>query len=136
MSQANPIYTQPSEAREFWKPQRPLSFRVEKCESCGNEMVVGGRFCHLCGAQREALSAGKASSRELLDWTGLRSRLGLSSPALVLFIVGAACVVAALATGLLFTASTQTEWEAIQTWRIEWLLAAVVAFVASLVLKN
>ncbi len=134
---ANPSVTPSTDAREFWKPQRPVSFRVDKCESCGNEMVIGSRFCHLCGAMRDGgAGAGKPGVGEMLDWTGLCDRLGLSSTAMVLLIVGAVCVLAALATGVLFTASTQTEWEAIQTWRIEWLLAALVSFVAAILLKR
>lgn len=137
MSHANPLYPQTSDPREFWKPQRPISFRVDKCESCGNEMVMGSRFCHLCGSGRDAhLRPVKLSVAELFDWGGMRDRFGLSTASMLLFIVGTVFVLAALATGILFTAATQTEWEAIQMWRIEWMLAALVALAAALLLKK
>jgi len=50
--------------------------------------------------------------------------------------LGCACVVAAVVTGLVFTASTVVEWQAIQLWRIEWLLAAIALFGAGMLLKK
>jgi hypothetical protein len=55
---------------------------------------------------------------------------------LVCLIIGAACVVAAIVTGFLYTANTVLDWQAVQVWRIEWLLAATVAFVAGILLKR
>ena len=127
--------------REFWKPQRPAAFRVEKCESCGNEMIVGSRFCHLCGTERDANPRGTASQHyasivELFDWTYLRRRIGLSTASLVLMLVGFCFAVAALLTGAINTANTALDWQAIQMWRIEWMLAALVAFTAGILLKR
>jgi len=44
-------------------------------------------------------------------------------------------VLAAVGTGLVYTASTVLDWQAVQIWRIEWLLAAVVAFLGGILLK-
>jgi hypothetical protein len=38
-------------------------------------------------------------------------------------------VAGALLVGIVFTARTALDWQAIQMWRIEWLLAAIAAFV-------
>jgi hypothetical protein len=57
-------------------------------------------------------------------------------PATVAFLVGLLCVSGALAVSLFFTARTALDWQAIQLWRIEWLIAAVAAFVAGCLLKK
>jgi hypothetical protein len=46
------------------------------------------------------------------------------------------CVVGALSVSVFFSARTLLDWQAIQLWRIEWLLAAVAAFAAGCVLKK
>lgn len=61
--------------------------------------------------------------------------VGLSTAALVAFILGLACVAGALMVGLL-TAKTFVDWQAIQFYRGEWLLAATAAFVAAILLKK
>jgi hypothetical protein len=55
---------------------------------------------------------------------------------LVAFILGCACVIAAVFTGFMFTATTLLDWQAVQIWRIEWLLAALAMFAAGLLLKK
>jgi hypothetical protein len=125
--------------QEFWRPPaqaQPVRI-VENCSRCGAEFVVGARFCHVCGAQREPLldySGGRLS--RWLDFHQIKSSLGLSTGALVAFIAGIACVLAAIATGFIFTASTVLDWQAVQIWRIEWLAAAAAAFLAGLLLKK
>lgn len=126
--------------QEFWRPPaqaQSVRVQVENCARCGAEFVVGSRFCHVCGTQREALldySGGRLN--RWLDFHEIRAALGLSTGALVAFIVGVACVAAAIVTGFIFTASTVLDWQAVQVWRIEWLLAAAVAFVAGLLLNK
>ena len=46
------------------------------------------------------------------------------------WLVGIACIVAALVTGLIYSANTMADW------RIEWLLAASTAFLAGILLKK
>jgi hypothetical protein len=38
-------------------------------------------------------------------------------------------------TGVIYKAHSLMEWQAIQTWRIEWLLAAAAALLAGILLK-
>lgn len=65
----------------------------------------------------------------------IKSRTGLSTGSLISFVVGLVCVAGALMVGLL-TAKTLVDWQAIQFYRAEWLLAATAAFVAGILLKK
>lgn len=66
----------------------------------------------------------------------LAERLGLTIPAVVAFLAGIVCVAGALLVSMVFTARTALDWQAIQMWRIEWLLAAIAAFVGGCLLKK
>jgi hypothetical protein len=66
---------------------------------------------------------------EIQSWTGL------STGSLIAFVIGLACVAGALLVGLL-TAKTLVDWQAIQFYRAECLLAATAAFVAGILLKK
>ncbi len=126
--------------QEFWRPPaqaQSVRVQVENCSRCGAEFIVGSRFCHVCGNQREALvdySGGRIS--RFLDFHRIKATLGLSTGALVAFIMGLGCVLAAVLTSFMFTASTVLDWQAVQMWRIEWLLAAAAAFLAGILLKK
>lgn len=61
--------------------------------------------------------------------------IGLSTASLIAFILGLACIAGALLVGLL-TAKTLVDWQAIQYYRAEWLLAATASFVAGILLKK
>lgn len=113
-------------------PSRALS-----CSECGTEFVVGARFCHVCGNERSL--EGKQTRSGILDWmdfSRIREGIGLPIPSLVCFALGVASVIAAIVTGFIYTATTVLDWQAVQVWRIEWLLAAMVALVAGILLKN
>jgi cytosine/uracil/thiamine/allantoin permease len=66
----------------------------------------------------------------------LGQSLGLSTAAFVAFGIGVLCLLGALGVGLVFSARTMLDWQAVQLWRIEWLLGAVAAFVAGCLLKK
>jgi hypothetical protein len=130
--------------QEYWRPvlahgKRELPVgarsRAEACESCGSEFVVGARFCHVCGSDRETLDSSNRLA-EILDFDRIRHALGLSVASLVAFIFGMVSAIAAFAVGFIYSANTLADWQAVQTWRIEWMLAAVVAFVAGILLKK
>jgi len=127
---------------EFWRP--PLGTRqeavtgvqTESCARCGAEYVAGSRFCHVCGAER----APQAAARRLqwarfLNILRLQERLGLPLASVIALSVGILCTLAAIGTGLVYTAATVIDWQAVQTWRIEWLLAAIAAFLAGILLR-
>lgn len=70
-----------------------------------------------------------------LHFQEIKNRTGLSTGSLIAFVLGLACVAGALLVGLL-TANTLVEWQAIQFYRGEWLLAATASFVAGILLKK
>lgn len=131
--------------QEYWRPAvqngrtqeipNDVRTRVEVCDNCGTEFVVGSRFCHVCGGERQAVQNTNRWA-EILDFDNIRHALGFSTGSLVAFIVGIVCVVAAIMTGFIYSAKTLVDWQAVQTWRIEWLLASAVAFIAGILLKK
>jgi hypothetical protein len=70
-----------------------------------------------------------------LHFHEIQSSLGLATASLIAFVIGVGCVAGALLVGLL-TAKTYVDWQAIQFYRAEWLLAATAAFVAGILLKK
>ena len=71
-----------------------------------------------------------------LHFHEIKRWVGLPTAALVAFMVGLGCVVGALGVSFFYKASNLAEFEAIQMWRIEWLLAATASFVAGILLKG
>jgi len=72
---------------------------------------------------------------QYLHFHEIKSRTGLPTGSLIAFVIGLACIAGALLVGLL-TAKTLVDWQAIQFYRAEWLLAATAAFVAGILLKK
>lgn len=70
-----------------------------------------------------------------LHFHEIKSWVGLPTGSLIAFVIGLACIAGALLVGLL-TAKTLVDWQAIQFYRAEWLLAATAAFVAGILLKK
>jgi len=132
------------ERQEFWKPAvsprtSPETETTEQvCQECGTDFIVGSRFCYVCGADRNTnLSDTTVTGlRSWIDFASLRDALGQSNASLVALIMGCACVIAAVVTGFVFTATTLLDWQAVQLWRIEWLLGAVAMFAAGFLLKK
>jgi hypothetical protein len=139
---------------------------ADACRSCGTEFLLGSHFCHSCGGKRpEALSAAtqvdaavmadlwqrgvRSAHVALTIWRRIefpswlrylhfheiKSQLGLSTASLIAFVMGLGCIAGALLVGLL-TARNLVDWEAIQFYRAEWLLAATASFVAGILLKK
>ena len=72
---------------------------------------------------------------QYLHFHEIKNLVGLPTGSLIAFVIGLACVAGALLVGLL-TAKTLVDWQAIQFYRAEWLLAATAAFVAGILLKK
>jgi hypothetical protein len=70
-----------------------------------------------------------------LHFHEIKRAVGLSTASLIAFVIGVGCVAGALLVGLL-TAKTFVDWQAIQFYRAEWLLAATASFVAGILLKK
>jgi hypothetical protein len=113
-----------------------LPERSSTCR-CGTEFIVSSLYCHACGVSRPDLNwARPLEIPGRAELASLGERLGLTTPAVVAFLLGVFCVVGALTVSVFFAARTLLDWQAIQLWRIEWLLAAVAAFVAGCLLKK
>jgi hypothetical protein len=150
----------PNTQQEFWRPPvaEPVALNpgatpalVEACDRCETEYIAGSRYCHLCGHSRAAESGLSAAALlqqasgllghlefQNIERVSLRARreLGLSTGSLVALLVGTFCVLAAIAVGMVFVVQTTLDWQALQLWRIEWLLGALVCFVAAILLKR
>jgi hypothetical protein len=133
------------ERQEFWKPARssyvkavPAETNEHTCCKCGGDLVVGALFCHVCGAERYSAFQGSVWRRfpSWRDVASVRDALGHSTASLIALVLGSIFMVAALLTGFIYAATTVLDWQAIQLWRIEWLLAALASFAAGTLLRK
>lgn len=146
MSQVAEKGEQPAAPREeFWRPPVSVagarSVRLEsatsRCRQCGAEHATGARFCHLCGAAREAHPRPwREALRQLWDTLEVRKALGLSIGPMIAFALAGLCVLMALIVGVAYSTTTLSDWQAVQMWRLEWLLAAGVALLAGILLRK
>ena len=133
-------------SQEYWRPADPATARIAGpilaeglCPDCGAEYVAEARFCHICGNERHRLpvaAPGAMSFADFFDVTMLRVRCGLSVVCLAFFILGILCLVIAASVGILYKSENLVQWQALQFWRIEWLLGAAVAMLAGILLKK
>jgi len=70
-----------------------------------------------------------------LHFHEIQRLVGLPTASLIAFIIGLGCVAGAIGVSLFYRAANLAEFQAIQMWRIEWLLAATASFVAGILLK-
>jgi len=108
------------------------------CSNCGTDYAVGARFCHVCGNEREPEMKLSKPSRlsDWIDFEQLCERLGLTAVALVFTFLGFACILGAVFVGLVYTANTVLDWQAVQVWRIQWMLGALVSFAVAILLNK
>lgn len=125
-------------SEEYWRPPDPevaraieVTLRDVSCWHCGTTYPAGAIFCHTCGSARtrgpQVVPAAEHKT------SALRLRLPLAS--LVFFLVAVACFAAALLTGAIYRTDTLVDWQAVQTWRIEWLLSGCGAMLTAILLK-
>lgn len=143
----------PTSPQEFWRsPVAPAQGAeivemagpmAEACSGCGAEFMVGAKFCHACGSGRLPRIAPERNWIqdaqawiEHLEFHNIKKAIGLPMASLIAFLIGVFCALAAISVGLIYSIQTFADFQAVQLWRIEWLLAAVAAFVAGLLLKR
>lgn len=127
------------------------------CHACGGRRPVATQVDAHADAAAIARhwerAVARVQSAVRLSWSEVRSKvpvpswlhylhfheikrwIGLPTASLIAFVIGIGCVAGALLVGLL-TAKTYVDWQAIQFYRAEWLLAATSAFVAGILLKK
>ena len=133
-------------SKEFWQPPatQPDSLigMVEVCDGCGTEFMAGARFCYLCGTCREGNLSRKwnwptnLAFLKALEFHSVKQTLGLGVASLVAFLAGIGCLFAVLAVSVIYSAQNWADFQAIQSYRTQWLLAAVATFVAGILLKK
>ncbi len=127
---------------EFWRPpvvpgEAPRPGLVEVCDGCATEFMVGSLFCHVCGASRETRSSTQAHWTLYLEFHNIQRALGLSTASMVAFLIGMACLImAGIAVGMIYSVQTFNDFQAVQLYRMQWLLGAIAAFAAGLLLKK
>jgi hypothetical protein len=142
----------PNTHNEFWRPpliaepcdalEAAITPAVDACPRCGAEFMVAARFCYACGCARPGI-------RLEQSWTGylefhnikrgalvVKQALGLPLPSMVCFLLGVFCLLSAIAVGFIAPADTLADFQAIQLWRMEWLLGGVAVFVAGILLRR
>ena len=130
-------------SQEYWRPSNPEVARLIPqvrgiCWRCGMDYSPGARFCSFCGGAREALSAepmpirpeAEAPNERLKFW-----RAGLTLPSFICLVAALVFALAAVLTGIVYRQETLVDWQAVQTWRMEWLLGSIVALLAGILLK-
>jgi hypothetical protein len=134
-----------STSQEYWRPSNPDVARVVTsirgtCRRCGTDYSGGARYCHLCGAARDLRRDDDIPQPEALQQASLteasHAKLGLSVACTAFLAIGIACALAAALTGVVYKEDTLVDWQAVQAWRIEWLLAAMAALLAGILLKK
>jgi hypothetical protein len=124
---------------------RPQSNAVSTTASSGMAARAGraalefaaGRLAWLWSATRELYKHLEFPGwLRYLHFHEIKSRIGLPMPSLIAFMIGLGCVGWVIGVSLFYKASNFTEFEAIQMWRIELLLAATASFVAGILLKK
>lgn len=128
---------------EFWRPpvaqQDAAPAMLEACDSCGTEFIVSARYCHACGAARQTQQASLAVAPRWtrhLEFQNIKRMLGLSTASLIAFSIGLLCLLAVMGVGIVYTVQSFADFQAIQYYRVQWLLAAVAAFLAGLLLNR
>jgi hypothetical protein len=130
---------------DFWRP--PVVQKIidtpaplVACVRCGTEFIAGARFCHACGAARRPrrrIRLGDVlASLRVLEIQNLKRSLGLSTSCLAAFLVGIACLLGAVIVGFVYPAQRFSDFQAVQMWRMEWLLGAIAAFLAGVLFKS
>ena len=126
---------------EFWRPPvieqgTAAPAMVEACDGCGTEFMVGARFCHVCGTSRQMQADADRNWTRYLEFQNIKQAVGLPTASLIAFCIGLGCMLAVLVVGVIYTVQNFADFQAIQLFRVQWLLAAVAAFVAGILLKK
>ena len=128
----------PSAGNQFQTHGFQTQAKEAFCAACGTPYAAGAHFCHLCGLRREAdLRPQRWNPMiDTFDIEAFRARFELSRASLVFMLAAVLFLLATLMTGLIYNTSTLAEWQAVQSWRIEWLLATIVALLAAILFKS
>jgi hypothetical protein len=128
--------------QEFWRPpvaavETVRPGMVEVCDGCSSEFMVGSLYCHTCGAARETQATLAAHWTLYLQFHNIKRALGLPTASLIAFVAGIACLImAGIAVGIIYSVQTFNDFQAVQWYRMQWLLGAIAAFAAGMLLRK
>ena len=71
-----------------------------------------------------------------MSFETIRRKLELSLGSLLFLILGLACMIGAVITSVIYKTESLVDWQAMQVWRIEWLLGAAAALLVGILLKK
>ena len=71
-----------------------------------------------------------------IEFSRVRAWFGLPLPCLLSFLVGVAFLIVAISVSFIEVGDSLSGFEAIQLWRIQWLMAACAAFLVGILFKN
>jgi len=136
-----------NDAQGFWRPPmmaEAATTMAGACGRCGTEFMIGANFCHVCGSKRtEKVSPAAerpwAQYLEFLttiEFHRLQQWVALPTASFVAFLAGIVCILAALTVGVIYSGQSPADFQAVQLYRIEWLIAGLVGFVAGILLKR
>lgn len=97
-----------------------------ECPKCHANLPNQSEYCLHCGAHVVPAPLPRIRA-EANPW-----RTG----ALVAMVVGFGCLLAAALTSVVYGQQNVLDWQAVQLWRIQWLLAGVALFVLARVLQS
>ena len=132
---------------EFWRPpveeltrNVELAARSVTCPACQSEFVMGARYCHVCGADRSPSPKSAGFNwgvlKKYLHLSIVSGALGLNIASLLAMCAAVVCAVGALIVGAFYQVETVADWQAIQTWRVEWLLGAILCVLTAILLRD
>jgi hypothetical protein len=135
-------------SKEYWRPA-PSAGSLQShiyqtqsheafCSICGTPYAAGARYCHLCGTGREEDLRFEETTHfmDRLDFEVLRTQFGLSIWSLVFLLAASVCLLATLMTGAIHNTTSAAGWQAVQSLRIEWLLATLASLLAANLFKT
>jgi hypothetical protein len=110
---------------DFWRP--PVA---------PNGTALVEAFCHVCGNTRQPQPVPLHGWARYLEFQNIKQGLGLTTASLIAFLIGLGCMMAVICVGVIYTMQTFADFQAVQLYRMQWLMAAVAAFVAGILLKK
>lgn len=124
--------------------RRPVLAQAGLDGSGTDAAVLAGVWARNVAWIRARISSATAAWRKIsfpgwlqyLHFHEIQRFVGLPTASLIAFITGLGCVAGAIGVSLFYKASNLPEFQAIQMWRIEWLLGATASFVAGILLKK
>lgn len=131
---------------EFWRPpaapddaasvaMNPADL-THVCAGCRTEFMLGAKYCYACGKARQVNVVNDHGWIRYFEFHNIKDALGLPTPSLIAFLLGIGCFLAAISLGMIYTVRNFADFQALQLWRMEWLLGAVASFVAGMLLKG